>query len=125
MLELRMGRERCERVIISLSEEFDAARRRKAAEAVDHFRGIAVELLEGGSGDGECYLESALALLDGLKQELVHGEIALLGYPFEDGPVGEIVIIMRVLADIEEPVKSESCRLVYLEVQTNALFHII
>ena len=125
VLELGVGCERSKRVVIGLAEELDASRSREAAEAVDHLRSVAVELLKRGTGDGERHLERSLALLDSLEEEFIHREVALLGYPLEDGPVGEVVIVMRVLADIEEPVQSESCRLVYLEVQTYTLFHIV
>ena len=124
VLELSVGCERSERVVIGLAEELDASRSREAAEAVDHLRSVAVELFKRGTGDGERHLERSLALLDSLEEEFIHREVALLGYPLEDGPVGEVVIVMRVLADIEEPVQSESCRLVYLKVQTYTLFHI-
>ena len=104
-------------MIICLAEELHAAGVRKLAEAVDHFRSISLELLEGGSGDGECHLERSLVLLHEVEKEAVHRKVALLGNPSEDGTVGEVIVVMRILAYVEEPVKPESGRLVNLEIQ--------
>ena len=99
-------------MVIRLAEELDAARRGQGAEAVDHVRGEALELLQGGTGDGERHLE--------LAQLGVHRQIALLGDAPEDGPVGEVVIVVRVLADIEESVEPEPGGLMDLEIQADA-----
>ena len=48
--------------------------------------------------------ETIEKLLDKIQKQLVHREITPLGYPMKDGPVRKIIIIMRVLADIEESV---------------------
>ena len=119
VLELLLGGQGRQRVVVGLAEEFHAAGVGQLAEALDHLGGIAVELLQGGAGDGEGQLELALVLLDSLEQQLVHRQIALLGDALEDRPVGEIVIVMGVLADIEETVKAETGGLMDLEVQAD------
>ena len=43
--------------------------------------------------------------LDKIQQEAVHRKITLLRYSPEDGPIGKIIIIMRILTYIEKPVK--------------------
>ena len=55
-------------------------------------------------------------LPDEVEQEPVHGKVALLSYPVKDGPVGEIIIVMGVLADIEESVQPQPRRLMDLEI---------
>src|SRR5574344_192270 len=106
-------------MVICLAEEFHAAGVGKLAEAVDYLRSIAVKLLECGSRDREGYLELPLVLLDGFKQKLVHREVAFLRNSLEDGSVGKIIIIMRILTYIKKPVKAESGRLMNLEIQTD------
>ena len=59
-------------------------------------------------------------LLHQVEEEAVHWEIALLCHSPEDGTVGEVIVVMRILAYVEEPVKPESGRLVNLEIQANA-----
>ena len=58
-------------------------------------------------------------LLDQFQEQFIHRKIALLGNPAENGPVGKVIVIMRILADIEEAVKTEAGRLVHLEIQAN------
>ena len=74
---------------------------------------------QGRTRDGESQLELALVLLDGLEQELVHRQIALLGDTLEDRPVGEIVVVVGVFTDIEKSVKAEAGGLMDLEIQAD------
>ena len=94
VLELVLGSQRRKRVVICLAEELHGAGLGQFAETLHHLGGIAVELLESGARNRERELELALGLLDGLEQKLVHRQVALLGYPPEDGPVGKIVVVM-------------------------------
>ena len=55
-------------------------------------------------------------LLDKVQQGLVHWKITLLGDPVKDGPVGEIIIVMGILADIEKTVQPQPGRLMDLEI---------
>ena len=119
MVELGLGREGCERMVIGLAEELHAAGLGQCAEAVDDLRSVAVELLERRTSDGEGDLELALLLLDSIEKDLVHGEVALLGDPLQDGPVGVVVIVVRVLSDIEETIEAQPCGLMDLEIQTD------
>ena len=119
MLELGLGRKGCERMVIGLAEELHAAGLGQCAEAVDDLRSVAVELLERRTSDGEGDLELALLLLDSIEKDLVHGEVALLGDPLQDGPVGVVVIVVRVLSDIEETIEAQPCGLMDLEIQTD------
>ena len=123
MLELTEIGERGEGVVICLSQKLHASGLSQLAETVQYLRSISLELLQSGAGDRECHLEVASVLFDKVKQEVVHRNIASLGYPAEDGPVSEIVIVVGILADVEESVLSQSGRLMYLEIQANALFH--
>ena len=118
--ELGLGGKGRQGVVIGLAQELHAAGRGQGAEAVNHVRGEALELLQGGAGDGERHLELALVRLDQLEQLGVHREIALLGDTAEDGPVGEVVIVVGVLADIEESVEPEPGGLMDLEIQADA-----
>ncbi len=92
-------------MIICFAKELHASCIGQCLEAVDHFRSISVELLESGTGNGESHLERALVFLDKIQQEAVHRKITLLRYSPEDGPIGKIIIIMRILTYIEKPVK--------------------
>ena len=110
-------------VVIGFPEELHATGLRQLAETFDHLRGVPVELLQRGAGDRERHLELPLVFPDQVKQEIVHRNIASLGHPAKDGPVGEIIIVVGILADVEESVLSQSGRLMDLEIQANALFH--
>ena len=104
-------------MIISFAEELGASRVRKLAETVNDFRCISLELLQCRTAYGESHLECALVLIYEFKQELVHRKIAQVSHSLENGPVREVIIIMRILADIEKPVTSQSGRLMDLEIQ--------
>ena len=116
MFELGSRGQRSQGMVICLREEFHAPGIGQLPEAVYHLRFVPVELLEGGTRDGERYLEISLVLLNQVEKELVHREIAPPGYPLEDGPVREIVVVMRVLSNVKEPVKPEPGRLMHLEI---------
>ncbi len=123
MLELTEIGKRGEGVVICLSEEFHTACLRKLTEAVQHIRSVSLKLLQGGASDRERHLEGPSVLFDEVQQEIVHRNIASLGYPAEDGPVSEIVIVVGILADVEKSVLSQSRRLMNLKIQTDVLFH--
>ena len=52
-------------------------------------------------------------------QHLVGGQIATLGHPTHDGPVGEVVEIVEVVADVEEAELPQTVGLMDLEIETN------
>ena len=91
-------------MVVGLADELDATGVSEPAEAVDNLRGISVELLKSGTGDGERDLESTFALFYGFEKELVHRKVTLGGDPLQNGSVREIIVIMGVLSYIEEPV---------------------
>ena len=109
-------------MVAGLAEEFHVTCRSQGPEAVDDLWGIALELLEGASRDGEGHLELAFAFLDRLQKKVVHRKIAPLGHPAQDSPVGEVIVIMRILPDVEKPEYAQAVRLMYLEIETK-LFH--
>ncbi len=119
LLELRHRRERSERMGIGLSQEFHAAGVGERLETVDHLRGIAFELLDGDARDGEGHLEGAVVPQDEIVQQPVGRQIAAFRHPAHDGPVGEIVEIMVVVADVKEAELPQTVGLVDLEVETN------
>ena len=106
-------------MVVGLGKELHATCRSKFLETVEHLRTVAVKLLESGSGDGECHLECSLLLFNLLEKKLIHRKIAFLGYPAEDGTVGEIVVVVRVLTYVEKPVLSQTVGLMDLKIQTN------
>ena len=108
-------------MIIGLCQEFHLAGGGQGLEALDHIRGEALELLQGAAGDGIGNLELAFVLFDELQHELVHREVALLGDAAQDGAVGKVVVIVRILADIEKAVQAEPGGLMDLEIQADAL----
>jgi len=91
-------------MVIGFPEDFNAAGCDKGLEALEHIRGIALELLEGGAGNREGNAELPATLLDCVQKKLIHRKIALLGNAPQNRPVGEIIIIMGIFPDIEEPV---------------------
>ena len=119
--ELGLGGEGGQGMVISLAEEFHAARGGQGPEGVDYLGGEALELLQGGTGDGEGHLELSLPRLDLLEELGVHRQIALLRDAAEDGPVGEIVIVVGILADIKESVEPQTGGLMDLEIQADTL----
>ena len=97
MLELTEIGERGKGVVICLPQKLHAACPGQFTETVKHLRGISLELLQSGAGDRECHLEVASVLFDKIQQKVVHRNIASLGYPAEDGPASEIVIVVGIL----------------------------
>ena len=104
MLELSLGSKSCKRVVIGLRKELHMTCLSELTEAFQHLRSISVELLEDSTGDGECHLERTLVRFNKLEEEGIHREIALLCNPAEDGPVGEIIVVVRILSDVKESV---------------------
>ena len=123
--ELRLGDQGGQGMVVCLAEELHVAGLGQLAEALDDFGGVAVELLQDRTGDGEGQLELALALGDRLEQQIVHRQVALLCDALEDRAVGEIIIIVGVFADIEKSVKAQAGRLMDLEIQADGLLHTI
>ena len=115
--------QRGQRVGIGLGEELDATRGGEFLEEVDELGHIHLELLEGGAGDRDGTLEGALRLLDHAQQRLCGGDVRALGYTGDDVVVGEIVIVVVVVAYVEETVSLQTERLVNLKVETDC-FHI-
>ena len=114
--ELLLGDQGSQGMVVGLAEELHTAGLGELAEALDDLGGIAVELLQDRTGDGEGQLEFPLVPGDRLEQELVHRQIALLRDALEDRAVGEIVVIVGVFADIEKSVKAQAGRLMDLEI---------
>ena len=123
MLELTEIGERGKGVVICLPQKLHAACPGQFTETVQHLRGVSLELLQSGAGDRECHLEVASVLFDEVQQKVVHRNIASLGYPAEDGSASEIVIVVGILADVEESVLPQPRRLMNLKIQTDVLFH--
>ena len=115
-LELLGGDERREGVGVGLGEELHATRCGQLTERVEHLGGVAAELLDCQTRDGESHLEGALILADEAEQEVVHREIALRGHTLHNDAVGGDIEIVVVLAHIEEPIGFEPQRLVNLKV---------
>ena len=105
-------------MVVCLGEELHATRPRELLETLDNLGSITVELLQHGAGQGEGHLEFALRGLDGVEKDIVHRQIALACDPLQDGPVGEVIVVVRVFTNIEEPVLPEPCRLMDLKIQT-------
>ena len=122
MAELVLALERGKRVVAGLAEEFHVTCRSQGPEAVDDLWGIALELLEGASRDGEGHLELAFAFLDRLQKKVIHRKIAPGRNAPQYGAVHEVIVIMRILPDVEKPEYAQAVRLMYLEIETK-LFH--
>ena len=114
--EFGLRSQRGQGVVIGLGQEFHAAGIGQGAERINHFGGIALKLLQHAAGERKSHLECPFLLLDDIQQQLVHRQIALLCHPLEDGPVGKIVIVVGILADIEKPVQAQPRGLVDLEI---------
>ena len=119
--ELGFGAQRSQGVVIGFGQELDAAGGGQRLEAVENLRAEALELVQGGAGNGIGNLEFALMFLDEFQHELVHREIALLRDTACNRAVGEVIIVMGILADIEKSVQAQPHGLMDLEIQTDAL----
>ena len=104
---------------IGLGKEFDAAGFGEGLETVEDFGSVAFELLDGHAGDGERHLEGSVMAEDQVVQHLVGRQVAALCDTAHDGPVGEIVEIVVVIADVEEAELTQTVGLMDLEVETN------
>ena len=106
-------------MVVSLTQELHTARICQFFETVKHFRSVSCKLLNRRTGNGKRYLKFPFVLLNSIQKEFIHRKIALLGYSLEYGSVGEVVVVMGILAYIKETIEAESGWLVYLKVKAN------
>ena len=122
MPELIVAAEGNQGMVVCFAQKLHAAGFREFPEALRNLGSIAVELFQCTAGNGKSHLEPAIRLPDSIQQQRIRGKITLLGDASQDGPVDEIVIIMRILSYVEESENPEPVRLMYLEIETK-LFH--
>ena len=96
-------RKRAERVCIGLGQEFNAAGGSEFFQQVDELGHVELELFQGSAGDGECATEVGI-LLYHAQQAFCGGNITAVGYAGDDVVVGEIIIVVVVIADVEEAI---------------------
>ena len=108
-----------QRVVVGLGKQLHAAGGHQLPVALDDFRGVGLELVQGRAGDGETHLELPLMAPDELEQQGVHGQIAFARHLEEDAAVGVLVLVPGIGADIEEGVVAQAVRLMYLKIETD------
>ena len=110
---------RSQRVGVGLRQKFHATCGSQLFQQVDKLRYILLQLLYGCAGNRNGAFEFSSALLNHSEQGAGHRHIAAFGYARDDIVVGEVVIIIMIIADIEEAVSFQPVRLVYLEIEAN------
>ena len=115
--------ERRQAVGIGLAQELDAAGSGQFLHRVDELGYILFQLLQRGAADGEGHFELLAVFLDHVEQHLVGGQIRPLCDARDDVIVGKVIIVVVVVADVEETVMFQAERLMNLEIKTNR-FHI-
>jgi hypothetical protein len=53
------------------------------------------------------------------QQQVVHGQVALLGHTPHDHTVAVVVIVIVFLTDFEETIRAKPIRLMHLEIETD------
>jgi hypothetical protein len=101
---------------IRFGQKFDISCFSQFFEALQNFRGIEPELVDGGSGYTETYFEAASIFFDKIVQDSISGEIAFLSNFMQNAFVAVIIVIVVVVSYIKESVASEPERLMYLKV---------
>ncbi len=111
--------ERVESVRESAAEEFHTSRVGELFKELDKFGHIELQLFNGCSGDRDCAFKLTVALLNHFEKSFSHGYVACLGKTRHDFVVGKIVIVVMVVAYVEESIAFQAERLVNLKIETN------
>ena len=114
--ELLLVAQRGQRVCRRLGEELDLLGGGQGLEAVDYLRRVCSELCQKGSRNGESHREFALVLLYGIEQNLVGRQIARVRKPVDGALVGVVVVVVVVIANVEEAIATQTNWLVQLEI---------
>ena len=107
-------------MVVSLVENFYAARLHKLPEAVDNVRGVFFHLLKHDATHAVRDLELAVSPVDELKNRIVGRNVGLAGHFLHDGAVFIVVEVIIVLPYLEDRVPSQPLRLVKLEIKADA-----
>ena len=113
---------RCKRVGVCFGKEFHFAGVCQFFQKVDEFRHIVFALFECHSGDRQGATECAVALLNHSQQAFGCRYVAVVGYSCDYVVIGKVVIVVMVVAYVEESVSFVPERLVNLKIKTNC-FH--
>ena len=109
---------------VGFAEDFDATCRDQFLHDVDEFGNVLLELFECDSGDRESATEVGICL-EHVEECFGGRNVASLSYTGEDVVVGEIVIVVVVIADVEETITFQTEWLMYLEIKTNCFHELI
>ena len=108
---------------IGLTQELDAAGLSQFLHRVDELGYILFQLFQCRTADREGHFELLAVLTNHVKEHLVSRQIRPLGDARDDVVVGEVIVIVVIVADIKETVVFQTERLMNLEIKTNR-FHI-
>ena len=106
---------------IGFTENLHAAGGYELLHYVDELRNVLLELFQCHTRDGESAAEAGI-LFQQMKQGFSCRDVAALSYASEDIVVGEVIVVVVVIAYVEEAVTFQTKRLMYLEIKTNC-FH--
>jgi hypothetical protein len=95
------GHHTCQGVMISFSKKFNTACSRKTPEAVEYFRRVFFELIDGDAGDGERYPDVRI-FTDQLQQQGVCRQIAIAGNALHDLFIKRVIKVRPVRPDIKK-----------------------
>ena len=107
---------------VSFRQEFHVARSGQFLETVDNFRSVDFHLFEGDTGDGESHFEFAATVTNHFQDCTVGRQVAFLSYAVDDFLILEVIVIVMVVANIEEAISFQTERLMYLKIKTDC-FH--
>ena len=106
-----------EGVVVGLAEELDAPTLGQSAERIEDLRGVEAELLDSRPGDREGHPKLPLVLIDKFQEELVRGQVTLLGHLLHDLGVQVFVEVIGIGADVQNPVRLQAEGLMNLEIE--------
>ena len=115
---------RGQRVIVSLGKELYLSRIGKLFQKVDELWHILLALLQCHTGNRDGATECTLGVLNHLQEALGGWDIAAVGYTCDNVVVGEIIIVIVVVAYIKETVTFQAKRLMNLKIEADS-FHIL
>ena len=108
-------------VAVGLCKELHALCLGQLLQKVDHLGGVLLQHLDGGAGKRESHLE-ALVLLRHIKHGGKCGDVTVARSLLNGALVLVVIVVVMILADVEEAIPLQVDGLMYLEIQTN-LFH--
>jgi len=114
--KLLAGVEEGQGMVVGFGEELDGAGIGQGMKSAHDLRGVSFELLDEHSGAGIGELETSGVFVDELENELIGGQIALLGHLVDNLLI--VIFVEIIGVGIKNGVSSKAIGLVDLKIKT-------